>query len=128
MLHVYVFSGFTTTTVGAFDNSDTVFSPDTQSVEKVSPSTSFTVLPSQWYTLYTIPTLSDYGTEHAILTLFLSFYPPLYFPFLSASQRTCGVFVFLTVVGWKWMFPAAAAFVSVTGSLTREGGLCCHLR
>lgn len=39
------------------------------------------------------------------------FYPAFFFSPLTVSQKTCGIFIcllFVAVVGWKWMFPAAA--------------------
>lgn len=41
-----------------------------------------------------------------------------------AREHVVCLFVFLAVVGSKWMFPAAAAaFVSLTGSYIKEGGV-----
>lgn len=81
---------------------------------------------------HNIPTLSDSGIEHAILSLY--FYPPSLFspPHSEPEDMWCIYLCSLAVVGWKWMFPAAAAaaaaFVSLTGSRTRKGGFYCHIR
>lgn len=80
---------------------------------------------------HTNPTLSESGREHAIL--YFHFYPPLsIFPFSQRASKH-GLFIyllfFLAVVGQKYMFPAAAAFVSLTGSRVMRGvGFYCHVR
>lgn len=68
--------------------------------------------------------------EHAIPPFCLSLsisVALLYFPLSQrAREHVVCLFGFLAVVGSKWMFPAA--FVSLTGSYTKEGGSYCYIR